>query len=116
MNKNKDIFIDDVITILERDCITDEDISNCIEMLTEIKQRSIIWSVADFKQEADTSEYPSIYDPEKFEDGLHEMIANHDASFGITWDDVRIALNNFCIINPNSYSDKSTDERTITNE
>lgn len=52
------------------------------ELERNISQEAIIWSVEDFTEYPDISESNARL-------ALADMIRNHDANFGITWDTVR---------------------------
>jgi len=39
----------------------------------------------------------TIYDPDKFENALYEMMRRHDATIGITWDTVDYYLDEYCL-------------------
>jgi len=61
------------------------------------------WSVEDFEQRAaeieeDIEGGKSLYDTNKFEDALHCMVSNHDASLGISWDTIDFWLDEMCLI------------------
>ena len=58
------------------------------------------WSVEDFEHRAEELEQymtETLYDRDKFEEALHCMIDNHDASLGINWDTVDYWLSYMCI-------------------
>ena len=59
----------------------------------------LTWSVEDFEAEAERlvgENWKDIYDESKFEDALFEMIDNHDAEWGISWNSVAFYLNQYC--------------------
>ena len=85
-------------------------------------QACVVWSVEDFEGRAESrwesftkdikdkdgkvlwkAKFPNatkmedVYDPEEFESALHNMVDNHDAELGITWDTVDIYLDDNCM-------------------
>lgn len=80
------------------------------EMVEQYAKESIHWTVEDFAglacEKEDVyydGEDPStlkgklkIYDPDKFQAALENMIAHHDAEIGITWDTIDAYLDNDC--------------------
>jgi hypothetical protein len=76
----------------------------------QYKKESAQWSIEDFAEMACqkegvyyNGEDPStlkgklkIYDPDKFQAALENMIAHHDAEIGITWDTIDAYLDNDC--------------------
>ncbi len=66
-------------------------LSLAIEMIKDIQSRSITWSVEDFESRAEALEgknWRNVFDEDTFEDALSDMIINHDASHGITWETI----------------------------
>ena len=61
------------------------------------------WTVEDFEHRAaemeeSYGEGKALYDPSKFEEALHCMVNNHDASMGISWESVDFWLDEMCRI------------------
>ena len=84
-----------------------EQLKNDIEQWSK---ESITWSVDDFHGRAVEMEHDAdpnfeyegddsvfrIYDPEKFQEALERMISGHDATIGITWDNIDALLDEYC--------------------
>lgn len=63
----------------------------------------VTWSVKDFEhraKELEGNEDNVKFNRENFQDALHDMIKNHDASIGICWDTIDIYLHSECKIEP----------------
>lgn len=70
--------------------------SDEIDELAEKLERSVTWSVDDFKHLADQN--PDVeYDEDIFDEALDSMINSHDASIGITWDTIQSYLDDYCL-------------------
>lgn len=82
-----------------------------LKILDEIGRRTIRWDIEDFKHRAielyemenDLEEYDGtdgkwkeMYDENKFEGALEEMISDHDCNNGITWDTIDYYLDEYC--------------------
>ena len=99
-------------------CLSD-DVEQLEKEFEDYKLRSVTWDVEDFLWQAllnedvfskdpnietgqitmdNAKEYLKEYDPETFEDTLHNMIYRHDASIGITWDTIDYYLDVYCKI------------------
>ena len=52
----------------------------------------------DIKLHRGTTSWEQVYDKNKFEEALEEMIYKHDACYGITWDTVVFYLKEVCLI------------------
>jgi hypothetical protein len=65
--------------------------------------RGVYWHINDFESEAHNNEVlnpeEEIYDRSKFPLALGEMISDHDAEYGITWDNVKHCLDTYCKLN-----------------
>ncbi len=87
------------------------EINEIVNLLTQAKdyqeekdKRSIIWSVDDFITQAEQSFskyiearcWQDIYDESKFEEQLYEMIDNHDAEDGVSWQTIDCYLE-YCL-------------------
>ena len=62
-------------------------------------ETAIIWKVEHFEQKAKELEQESskkLYDRNRFEKALYEMIKNHNRDEGISWSTVEYYLNAFC--------------------
>ena len=62
-------------------------------------ETAIIWKVEHFEQKAKVLEQESgkkLYDRNRFEKALYEMIKNHNRDEGISWLTVEYYLNAFC--------------------
>lgn len=99
------------ITMLKSTVMTANDLNSAIsffekfiEKVQEHKNTSIQWSVEDFEQRAkENNDYRLIakqeiveYDKSKFEAALYNMICDHDANLGITWDTIDYYLDTYC--------------------
>lgn len=70
------------------------------EHLKQINKESIHWTIEDFAEEAkrlEEEDMEGIYDSEKFQDALEQMIDKHDAELGITWETIRCYLDDNCL-------------------
>ena len=57
------------------------------------------WTAEDFEMRARDiadDEWDEVYDKTKFQDALENMLRHHDAEIGITWETVRVYLNEYC--------------------
>lgn len=78
-----------------------------------LRDHSVTWGVEDFKnrvlhlQEV-FPEKKYIFDETKFEESLEEMISNHDANYGITWETIDYYLLQDCLksFDRDDYEDK----------
>lgn len=72
-----------------------------IAELTDKLERSVTWSVEDFRDIAKSREadFGYKYDEGKFEEALYKMIDNHDATEGINWETIAVYLDDFCQVN-----------------
>lgn len=59
-------------------------------------ERSVVWSVDDFAYVAKESGKPEDYDPDCYDDALRAMIQKYDATIGITWETIKVYLDNYC--------------------
>jgi len=62
-------------------------------------ETAIIWKVEHFEQKAKEREQKSsneLYDRNRFEKALYEMMKNHNRDEGISWSTVEYYLNTFC--------------------
>lgn len=62
-------------------------------------ETAIIWKVEHFEQKAKEREQKSsneLYDRNRFEKALYEMMKNHDRDEGISWSTVEYYLTEFC--------------------
>jgi len=62
-------------------------------------ETAIIWKVEHFEQKAKELEQESskkLYDRNRFEKALYEMIKNHNRDEGISWSTVEYYLTTFC--------------------
>jgi hypothetical protein len=73
-----------------------------LEIIVELKKKSIEWSEYDFETRASDTHGPrkwrKIYDPSKFGYALEVMIKDHDCNNGITWDTIDYYLGQYCLI------------------
>ena len=63
------------------------------------RNRSIVWSVEDFKMRAknkEKSNWKKVYDKSKFKEALKMMINKHDAEIVITWETINYWLDEHC--------------------
>ena len=61
----------------------------------------VYWHIDDFEMKAtslEEGELKPIYDRTKFQDSLVNMIRQHDACLGITWDTIEVYLDEYCLI------------------
>lgn len=77
--------------------------------LENLSNQCIIWSIDDFKGQAEENwknhikDYPNatkwedVYDETQFEYALESMIRKHDANYGIGWQTVDYYLDEYCL-------------------
>lgn len=72
-----------------------------LEMIIDLKRRSVEWSECDFEARAidvhGARKWKKIYDPLKFKYALEQMIRDHDCNNGITWDTIDYYLDQYCL-------------------
>jgi len=95
------------LTILKSDVLTGLELTAVIKSFEKFitttenyNNRSISWSVEDFKGRAEQNygkTWETTYDESKFEESLHHMIRSHDPEIGITWDTIDYYLDEDCI-------------------
>jgi len=100
--------LSDIIKTLKKENLSSQELNQAIEDLEMINDCSIAWAVEDFETRADEEEKFRIesdpntelplFDRSKFEGALKEMIHEHDAGIGITWDTISYYLNECCRI------------------
>ncbi len=74
-------------------------LSLALKIVEEMSVGSIQWSVEDFEMKAWDicgDDWENVYDKNKFQAVLVEMIDNHDCNNGVTWDDIEYYLNEYC--------------------
>ena len=70
------------------------------DLIAELKsqlRRSWSWGVEDFRRVAESTDNPHDYDPEKYEEGIHQMIQHHSPTLGVTYEVIRYYLDKYCL-------------------
>jgi len=92
------VSIKEVFETVEEAQAVIEKIVGCFDR----EERSVSWSVLDFEHRAeqlasfDGRPVHHLYDESKYADALQNMINNHDANHGITWETIDCYLDSDC--------------------